>query len=245
VKENSDKLVIVTGASRGLGLAIASRCADTGFRVVGASRKLSDAFSNMAVRHPDRVWFRPLDLGHTDGHHEWARAVDKEFGPIYGLVNNGAVAHDGVLATMHGSQIEEMIRVNIVGTVLLTKYVVRSMLLQRAGRIINIASIIASTGFNGLSVYGATKAALIGFTKSLAREVGRARITVNTISPGYMMTEMSGRLTPDKIESIIRRSPLHELTQVEDVAAAVGYLLSPEADRITGIDLTIDAGTTI
>lgn len=245
MKENFDKLVIVTGASCGLGLAIASRCADAGFRVVGASRKPSDAFSELAARHPDQVWFRPLDLGQADGHHQWAGSVEKKFGPVYGLVNNAAIAHDGVLATMHDSQIEELIQVNITGTIVLTKYVVRSMLLQRTGRVINIASIIASTGFNGLSVYGATKAALLGFTKSLAREVGRVRITVNTISPGYMATGMSAGLTPDKLDSIIRRSPLHELAEVGDVAAAVVYLLSPEADRVTGIDLTIDAGSTI
>ncbi|MGC4016777.1 MAG: SDR family oxidoreductase [Luteolibacter sp.] len=242
---NQQPLVIVTGASRGLGLAICRGLAAKGYRVVGASRKNSAEFMRLEEDLPSQVFFRPLDLGVTGGHHQWLREIEKEFGSLYALVNNGAMAHDGVLATMHETQIEELIQVNLTGTIILTKYALRSMLPQRRGRVVNIASIIASTGFNGLSVYGATKAALLGFTRSLAREVGRANITVNAISPGYMQTEMSAGLTPDKLESIIRRSPLRKLASVEDVAAGVEYLLSDGAASITGIDLTIDAGSTI
>jgi 3-oxoacyl-[acyl-carrier protein] reductase len=220
---NDSKLIIVTGASRGLGLAISQRLAASGYRVVGASRKISPAFETLINESEGRVAFRPLDLGQTKGHHEWVRAVEKEFGAIYGLINNGATAHDGVLATMHESQIEELIQVNVLGTIILTKYALRSMLPKRCGRVINIASIIGSTGFNGLSVYGATKSALLGFTRSLAREVGRANITVNTVSPGYMETDMSAGLTPDKLETIIRRSPMRTLVSVADVAGTVAY----------------------
>lgn len=239
------QLIVVTGASRGLGLAIAKHCLAAGYRVVGASRKPTDAFSALASEYPDRAWFYPLDLKDTGGLHEWARMIEKNHGAPYGLVNNGAMAHDGVLATMHESQISELIQVNITGTITLTKYLLRPMLVNRRGRVINIASIIASTGFNGLSVYGATKASLLGFTRSLAREVGRAKITVNAVSPGYMATEMTAGLTPEKLKSIIRRSPLGELAEVDDVAAAVTYLLSPGAGRVTGIDLTVDAGSSI
>lgn len=242
---HESKLIVVTGASRGLGLAIAKNCIQAGYRVVGASRKPSEAFDTLARENPGKVWFQPLDLGDLEGHHAWARALEAEHGAPYGLVNNAALAHDGVLATMHESQIGELIRVNVTGTIVLTKYLLRPMLVKRCGRIVNVASIIASTGFNGLSVYGATKAALLGFTRSLAREVGRARITVNALSPGYMATEMSAGLTTDKLASIMRRSPLGELATVDDAASAVRYLLSPEADRVTGIDLTVDAGSTI
>jgi 3-oxoacyl-[acyl-carrier protein] reductase len=146
---------------------------------------------------------------------------------------------------MHESQIGELIRVNVTGTIILTKYLLRPMLVKRRGRVVNVSSIIASTGFSGLSVYGATKAALLGFTRSLAREIGKARITVNSVSPGYMATDMSTGLTPDKLSSIMRRSPLGELATVEDAASAVIFLLSDGATRITGIDLTVDAGSTI
>lgn len=245
MNETDIKLVIVTGATRGLGLAIASKCAEAGFRVVGASRKSSEAFSELQALYPDRVAFHALDLGRTDRHHEWAKTIEVKFGPVYGLVNNAAISHDGVLATMHSSEIEELVSVNITGTIVLTKYLLRSMLVQQTGRIINIASIIASTGFSGLSVYAATKGALLGFTKSLAREVGRAHVTVNTISPGYLATDMSAGLTADKVQTIIRRSPLGELADVGDVSAAVVYLLLPQASRITGIDFVIDAGSSI
>jgi len=239
------KLIVVTGASRGLGLAIATHLAEQGYRVLGASRKETPEFEALAKKHGGCVFFRPLDLGDLKSLHQWAQAVDQEFGDVYGLVNNAAIAYDGVLATMHETQIEDIIQVNVTGTIILTKYLIRPMLVNRKGRIINIASIIASTGFNGLSVYGATKSALLGFTRSLAREVGRAKITVNAISPGYMATEMSSGLNDEKLKSIMRRSPLNELAEVDDVAGAVGYLLSEQAARVTGIDMTVDAGSTI
>ena len=144
---------------------------------------------------------------------------------------------------MHESQISELIKVNIESPILLTKYVSRSMLIKQQGRIINISSIIATTGFNGLSVYGATKASLSGFTKSLARELGKAKITVNTVAPGYMKTAMTEGLEGAKLESIKRRSPLGQLATVEDVAGTVSYLLSDDAKNITGTTITVDAGS--
>jgi len=145
---------------------------------------------------------------------------------------------------MHESQIRELITVNIEAPIILTKYATRSMLLELKGRVINIGSIIATTGFNGLSVYGATKSSLNGFTKSLAREIGKANITVNTIAPGYMQTDMTTGLEGEKLESIKRRSPLAQLATVDDVAGAAVYLLSDDAKHITGTTLTIDAGST-
>ena len=145
---------------------------------------------------------------------------------------------------MHESQISELIKVNIEAPIFLTKYASRSMLMKLRGRIINISSIIASTGFNGLSVYGATKASLNGFTKSLARELGKAKITVNTIAPGYMQTAMTSGLQGKKLESIKRRSPLGHLATVTDVAGTVAYLLSNDAKNITGTTITVDAGST-
>ena len=239
------KLLVVTGASRGLGLAITRHCVDAGYRVVGAARSPTPEFEALAKSHPNSLRFRKLDLAATTAHHEWAREIEKQHGPVYGLVNNAATAHDGVLATMHDSEIAQVIQTNVIGTIILTKYLLRPMLLARAGRVINVASIIASTGFNGLSVYGASKAALLGFTRSLAREVGRAGVTVNAVSPGYMDTQMSAGLTPDQLNSIVRRSPLGELATVDDVAAAIVYLLSTNAQRVTGIDFTVDAGSSV
>ena len=144
---------------------------------------------------------------------------------------------------MHATEISKVLRVNLESVILMTKYACRSMLMHSEGRIINISSIIASTGFNGLSVYAASKAGLEGFTRSLSRELGRTKITVNCIAPGYMETDMSAGLKADKLAAIRRRAPLG-LPLVEDVAGSVSYLLSQDAKRITGTIITVDGGST-
>jgi len=170
--------------------------------------------------------------------------LSKRHGRIYGLVNNAAIGADGVLATMHEHDIAQSLLVNLQSPIVLTKYVSRSMLLGGGGRIINISSIIGSTGFSGLSVYAATKAGLIGFTKSLSRELGKANITVNCIAPGYMDTDMTKGIAPDKLVSIKRRSPSGKLATVGSVASSVSFLLSEGGDMINGATITVDAGST-
>ena len=237
-------LVVVTGASKGLGLAICQRLLNEKYRVVGIARSKTDEFKALEDANNGNIFYVQYDFNNTKDIHELVKSITKEYGHIYGLINNAALGHDGVLSTMHESQIGELIRVNVEAPILITKYVSRSMLMKLRGRIINISSIIASTGFNGLSVYGATKASLNGFTKSLARELGRAKITVNTVAPGYMETAMTSGLQGGKLESIKRRSPLGDLATVEDVAGAIAYLLSNDAKNITGTTVTIDAGRT-
>jgi 3-oxoacyl-[acyl-carrier protein] reductase len=145
---------------------------------------------------------------------------------------------------MRDEQIEGLVRLNTVSPLLLTKYVVRSMMSEHSGRIINMASVVAATGYHGLSVYSATKASLIGFTRSLAREVGPLGITVNAVAPGFIDTEMTQDLEGAQREQIRRRSALRRLADVDDVAAAVEFLLSDKAKNITGTTLTVDAGNT-
>jgi 3-oxoacyl-[acyl-carrier protein] reductase len=240
-----EKCVLVTGATRGLGLAIARRLKTDGYTVVATGRKrTAELDSLMDEEGPGRAVFREFDLRETSAIRNFVKAAVAETGGLYGLVNNAAIGRDGVLATMHDSEIEELIRVNVLSAVLVTKYASRSMLLGGEGRIINVSSIIASTGFNGLSVYGATKAAMVGFTRSLARELGKANITVNAIAPGYMQTGMTGALAEEKLESIRRRSPLQRLVCVDEVAAAAAFLMGPEGSSITGTTITVDAGST-
>ena len=237
-------LVLLTGASRGLGLSIAKRLVSDGYKVVGVSRSNSEEFRELMGKYPEALFYEKYDFSDATEIQVLVRKITKAHGSIYGLINNAALGHDGVLSTMHESQIRELIAVNVEAPIILTKYVSRSMLLKLNGRIINISSIIASTGFNGLSVYGATKASLSGFTKSLSRELGKANITVNTVAPGYMQTEMTSGLQGEKLESIKRRSPLGHLATVDDVSGAIAYLLSNEAKNITGTILTVDAGST-
>ena len=188
--------------------------------------------------------FRPFDLGNLSEIPDLVRGVRNEFGAIYGLVNNAGLGTSGLLATMPNAQIERVVRLNTVAPLILTKYVVRSMMVDGVGRIVNIASIVGTTGYNGLSVYGATKASIVGFTRSLAREVGPLGITVNAVAPGFMDTEMTRDLGERQREQVVRRSALRRLADVDDVANAVEFLLGDKAKNITGTVLTVDAGST-
>jgi len=172
------------------------------------------------------------------------RALRQDFGPFYGLVNNAAVGFDGVLATMHNSKIEELVRINTLSPMVLTKYVVRSMMSERAGRIVNVASIIGFTGYSGLSVYAATKASMLGFTRSLAREVGRLGITVNSVAPGFLETDMTHGMDEKQRQQVMRRSALRRMASIDDVAETVEFLLGDKARNITGTVMTVDAGST-
>jgi 3-oxoacyl-[acyl-carrier protein] reductase len=145
---------------------------------------------------------------------------------------------------MPEAAIERLVRLNTVSPIILTKYVVRSMMVDGGGRIVNVASIVASTGYSGLSVYSATKASIVGFTRSLAREVGALNISVNAVAPGFVETDMTADLTGKQLNQIVRRSALNRLAEVTDVAHAVEFLLSDKARNITGTVMTIDAGNT-
>ena len=197
----------------------------------------------MSEKFSGKVHFISCDLEKLKAIPELVNGITRKYGNIYGLVNNAGIAFDGVLATMHGTEISKILRINLESAIVVTKYACRSMLTNSEGRIINISSIIASTGFNGLSVYAASKAGLEGFMRSLSRELGRSKITVNCVAPGYMETDMTAGIKGDKIDSIRRRSPLG-LAHVEDVAGAVSYLLSKDAERITGTVITVDGGST-
>ncbi|MGB0898598.1 MAG: SDR family NAD(P)-dependent oxidoreductase, partial [Psychrobium sp.] len=228
------KMVVVTGATRGLGLAICKTLLSAGYGVIAVARKTNAHFSELEGQFSSQLFFHTFDFSQLDDIHLLSKNIAAQHGRIYGLINNAAVGNDGVLATMHDSDINELMTVNVQAPILLTKYLLRPMLMNQQGRIINVSSIIANTGYSGLSVYGASKAALIGFTKSLAREVGKAKVTVNAIAPGFMQTEMTQNLNDENLAKIARRSALKSLANSEDVANGVLYLLSDNADAITG-----------
>lgn len=234
--------VLVTGASRGIGLCIARALARDGFRVLALARSATDALQEAAAESP--IVFVPFDLGRIDDMPALVRDLRKAHGPLYGLVNNAGIGTEGVLATMPTREIDRLIRLNTLSPIVLTKHAVRAMMSAGEGRIVNMSSIIGSTGYNGLSVYAATKASLLGFTRSLAREVGRLGITVNAVAPGFIATEMTAGLDDDHRASIARRSALKRMPEADDVAEAVCYLMSEKARNVTGTTLTVDAGNT-
>jgi len=241
-------VVVVTGGSRGLGLGITHKLAVSGYRVVVVARKVTDqltaAIKETANSDRGSVHFLSFDLTEVEKIPSFVQMMRKEFGPIYGLVNNAAVGFDGALALMANSRIEQLVRMNTLSPILLTKYVVRSMMADGGGRIVNVASIVAFTGYSGLSVYSGTKASMIGFTRSLAREVGRKNVNVNAVAPGFLETEMTQGLDDEQRQQIARRSALRRLPVIEDVANAVEFLLGDKSQSITGTVLTVDAGNT-
>ncbi len=238
--------VIVTGGSRGLGLGMVSKLAKQGYRAIAIARKESPELTAVMQggTEPGCIQFVSYDLADLEGIAALVKKLRKDFGPIYGLVNNAGISVDGALAMLQVSQMEQVVRLNTLSPMVVTKAAVRSMMSDGGGRIINIASVVAFTGYSGLSVYSASKASLIGFTRSLAREVGKLGITVNAVAPGFVDTEMTRGMKDEQREQIVRRSALKRLADVEDVANAVEFLLSDGAKNITGTVVTVDAGNT-
>jgi 3-oxoacyl-[acyl-carrier protein] reductase len=233
--------VLVTGGTRGIGLAIAQTLVGAGFHVVVIARNPSSA---IAGADPIRCSFVTGDLANLDTLSRLAVTLRERFGPIYGVVNNAGIGTSAILATMPDLQIAQIVQMNVTAPITLTKYLIRSMMSAREGRVVNISSIVARTGYSGLSAYSASKAAIEGFTRSLAREVGPLGITVNAVAPGFVDTEMTHGLTEKHRQRIRRRSALQRMTTVSDIANAVTFLMGDKASGITGTVMTVDAGNT-
>ena len=239
------RTVVITGASRGLGLAMTMTLARAGYGVIAIARKESAEIARLTNEHSGAVRFCAWDLADITSLGALAKTVrELASGTLWGLVNNAGIGTPGVLATLADSKIEELVRLNITSPITLTKYLVRPMMAARAGRIVSVSSIVAEAGYSGLSVYSATKAALVGFTHSLAREVGPLGVTVNAVAPGFVATDMTDGLDDKHREHIARRSALKRLASPEDVANMIEFLMSDRTRNITGTVLTVDAGNT-
>jgi 3-oxoacyl-[acyl-carrier protein] reductase len=238
------RTVIVTGGSRGLGAGLVRSFLDSGDRVATCSRTPTPETDAWAAEHGDRFHFQALDVTDRDAAAVFVANVVERFGPIDVLVNNAGVARDGVLALVQEDDVDTVIDLNLKASIEMTRLVVRRMLPRGAGRIVNVSSVIGLRGYRGLAVYAATKAGLDAMTRALARELGSRGITVNSVAPGYLRTEMSHRLGEGQLGQIERRTPLGRLGNAEDVAGAVQFLVSPEAAFITGHVLVVDGGLT-
>jgi 3-oxoacyl-[acyl-carrier protein] reductase len=240
--------VIVTGGSRGIGLGITKQLLTSGYQVVVIARKSNlnfDACLQDAERSsPGCLHFLPFDLEDTSGIPALGKTLRKVCGTIYGLVNNAGISVDGALPMLQTSQIEKVVRVNTIAPIMLARSVLGSMMAAGEGRIVNVASVTALTGYAGLSVYSATKSSLIGFTRSLAREAGPHGITVNAVAPGFIETELTAGASEEMRQKIARRNALKRPAAIEDVARAVCFLLDDDAKCITGTTITVDAGNT-
>jgi 3-oxoacyl-[acyl-carrier protein] reductase len=229
------KLALVTGASRGIGHAIAAELVKQGAKVIGTATSEAGAANVPGVGKVLNV----RDAAQTDALIE---AVQKEFGDILILVNNAGITRDNLALRMKDADWDEVMETNLRAVFRLSRAVMRGMMKARWGRIINITSVVGASGNPGQANYAAAKAAVVGMTKSLAREIGSRNITVNCVAPGFIDTDMTRALPDEQKKALLTQIPLGRLGKVEDIAAAVAYLASPGADYVTGTVLHVNGG---
>lgn len=241
-----NKTVIITGGSKGLGKSIVEGFIETGdYNICTLSRKKTKFIEDNLKKYPNSFYYESIDVSNRDNLKKFVDNIYKKFGQIDILINNVGVAFDGILMTQSNDQIDTMIDVNLKSLIYQTKYVIRKMILKGKGKIINISSIVGLSGYRGLTVYSSTKAAIDGFTRSLAREMGSKNIHVNSIAPGFLETEMSQNLSDNQIKQIERRTPLGRLGLPGDVVPMLLFLCSDDANFITGQTFVIDGGITV
>jgi 3-oxoacyl-[acyl-carrier protein] reductase len=240
----SNQVAVVTGAGRGIGRAIALKFAADGADVVCVSRTLENAEKVAGeVRALGRkAWAHAVDVANSAAVNEAAEKILAEAGKVDILVNNAGVTRDGLLMRMSDEDWDDVLNTNLKGAFLVTKAFTRAFLKQRSGRIINISSVIGLMGNPGQTNYAASKAGLLGFTMSCAREMGSRGITVNAIAPGFVETDMTKVLSDELKTNLLKHIPLGSFGQPDDIAHAALFLASPGARYITGQVLTVDGG---
>jgi 3-oxoacyl-[acyl-carrier protein] reductase len=246
VTPDGPRVALITGGSRGLGAGIVEAFLEAGYCVSTCARSETDTVREWteSSETKDRFHFAAADLSDAAEAERCVKDAASRWGRLDVLVNNAGVAPDGVLPLFGNEAVDQVIDLNLKGTVYVTRAASRAMLARRSGAIVNVSSIVGISGYRGLSVYGATKAALDGFTRALARELGSRGITVNGVAPGYLRTEMTHGLDEQQLGQIGRRTPLGRLGDPEDVARAVLFLVDPANTYITGQVLVVDGGLT-
>jgi len=240
-KEASKQVALVTGASRGIGRAIAERLAEDGFFVVGTATSESGAESISAFLGENGKGLK-LDVGNAESIADVIKTVNDDFGVPTVLVNNAGITRDNLLMRMKDEEWDDIINTNLTSVFRMSKAVLRGMMKAKTGRIINISSVVGATGNAGQANYAAAKAGMVGFAKSMAKEVGSRNITINTVAPGFIDTDMTRELSDDIRNGLLASIPLSRLGQASEIAHAVSFLASNGAAYITGETLHVNGG---
>ena len=238
------QIAIVTGASRGIGVAILQALARAGATVVGTStsEKGAESITRWITDEGASGAGRVLDVRDGAQCAAFVEKVQAEFGPVAILVNNAGITRDNLLARMKDEEWDEIQATNLKAVFVLSRAVLRGMMKARSGRIVNVTSVVGFTGNAGQANYAAAKAGRVGFSKSLAREVGSRNITVNCVAPGFIETDMTRALSEEQVKKLVDNVPLGRLGRVEDVAQAVLFLCSPGAAYVTGATIHVNGG---
>lgn len=239
-----DRNILVTGVSKGLGLTIAQVLLEKGYTVYGISRTKSSDLEGLEEKFGRTFCWRSFDLSDAANLKPLFNSfIGKEL-PIHGFVNNAAMAYDDIVTNLDLQRLEDLYRLNVYSPMMLTKLVIRQMLLHRIhGSIVHLSSVSVHTGYKGLSMYASTKGAIEAFSKNVSREWGELGIRSNCIVAGFMETEMSSTLSAEKKQRIFQRSSLKKATSKESVAAMAEFLLSAASESVTGQNIHVDSGT--
>ena len=238
------KLVLVTGATRGIGKAIALTLGKAGATVIGTSTTDSGAYNISRIFAENQISGKGMKLNVTDNEQisNLVKNIEEDFGSVDILVNNAGITRDNILLRMKEDEWEDIINTNLTSIYKMSKSVLRGMIKKRSGRIVSITSVVGSMGNAGQSNYGAAKAGVIGFTKSLAREVGLRGITVNAIAPGFIETDMTDKLLESQKQALVAQIPMARLGTSDEVAQAVLFLAGDSGSYITGQTIHVNGG---
>ena len=237
-----DKIILITGANRGIGHNILKKISNNGYTVIGTSRSESGLENISNTLENTNGEGMIMDVTNQESIDKAVSNIKEKYGVIYGLVNNAGITQDNLLMRMTDKEWLSVIDTNLTSLYRVTKSVVKDMMKARVGRIINIGSIVGLMGNAGQSNYSATKAGLLGFTKSLARELSSRNINVNSVSPGFIETDMTKALSSDQIEALTKNIPLGRIASPEEVSSVINFLLSDESSYITGENINVNGG---